>query len=146
MPTGSAMTVGQGAVSTTCGKPNSAPKPAGYTRIRVSVNSAASAEVASLVDRIRLLQIHLLPFTLHDSLTNLGGGLSLLVHGVGVVGLFQANRTLGAVRALEAAMQTIVSHAAVAIAIARLLMQDAGNFGRQFVGVALKRILGVFAP
>ncbi len=68
------------------------------------------------------------------------------MHGIGVVGLFQANRALGAVGALEATMQAVMSHAAIAIAVARLLVQHGGNFRRQFVRVSLKRILGIVAP
>src|ERR1700693_920498 len=75
------------------------------------------------------LQVYLLPFTLHDSLANLGGRLALLVQGIGVIGLFQANRTLSTMGALEAAAQALVSHAAVAIAIAGLLIHDIGNLG-----------------
>src|SRR5438552_5811830 len=100
----------------------------------------------ALVNRRRRLQITLLPFAFHDPLPNLGGSLALLVHGVGVIHLFQANRTLGAMRALEAAVQTVVSHTAIAVAIARLLMQYCGNLGGQLIGMGLEGILGIRSP
>ena len=48
-------------------------------------------------------------------------------------------------RVLEAAVKAIVAHA-VAIAVAGLLMEYVGDLGRQFVGMRLKRILGVRTP
>ena len=66
------------------------------------------------------LQIYLLPITLYDALTNLRSCLSLFVHGIGVIELLQTDRTLGAVGTLETAVQTIVTHAAIAVAIAGL--------------------------
>src|SRR5580704_832105 len=98
------------------------------------------------VDGSRRLQVYLLPLALHDALTNLGGGLSLFVHGVGIVELFQANRTLGPMYALKTAMKTIVSHPTIAVAVAGLLMQHGRDLGRQFVSMTLKRILCVVAP
>jgi hypothetical protein len=92
------------------------------------------------------LQVYLLPFALYDALAYLRGRLSLFIHRVRVVKLLQANRTLGPVDALETAVKTIVPHPAIAVAIAGLLVQDGGNFGRQFVGVTLKRVLSVIAP
>ena len=100
--------------------------------------------VGRLVNRRRRLQINLLPFAFYDPLPNLGGSLALLVHGVGVIHLFQANRTLGAVRTLEAAVQAVVSHTAIAVAITRHLRDGLWNilggligfarFAREFIG------------
>jgi hypothetical protein len=118
---------------------------AGYTRIRMSVNSPRDADRGS-VDGSRGLQVYLLPIALYDALPDLSGCLSLLVHAVGVIQLFQANRALGPVAPLKTAMKTIVAHPAVAVAVAGLLMQNDGNFGRQFVGVTLKRVLRIRAP
>ena len=47
------------------------------------------------------MQVDLLPFTFDNALANLGGSLALFVHGVGVVHLFKANRTLSAVGTLK---------------------------------------------
>jgi len=91
------------------------------------------------------MQIDLLPFALHNPLTDLGWGLFLLVHGIGVVELFQAHGALGAVRALEATMQAVMSHAAIAVAVARLLVQHGGNLRRQFVRVSLKPLMSLYS-
>jgi hypothetical protein len=47
------------------------------------------------------------------------------------------------VSTFKAAVEAIVPLASVAIAVARLLMQNDRNLRRQFVGVRLIRILGV---
>src|SRR5579864_940548 len=85
-----------------------------------------------LVDRGRLLQVDLLPFALDDAGANLSSGLAFLVLQVRVIQLLQAGRALGAVGVFEAAMQAVVPHA-VAIAVARLLMQHVGNLRGQFI-------------
>jgi hypothetical protein len=43
-------------------------------------------------------------------------------------------------------VQTIVAHAAVAEAVARLLVEDFWNFGGELVGVELIFVLGVGTP
>ncbi len=45
-------------------------------------------------------------------------------------------------RAFKAAVQALVSHA-VAVAVARLLVDDTGDLGSQFIGVRLEWILFV---
>jgi hypothetical protein len=99
-----------------------------------------------LVDCSRGLQVYRLPFALYDALTNLRRSLALPGHGVRVVKLFQTNRTLGAVSALEATVQTVVTHPTITVAIAGLLVQHSWNLGGQFVGVALERVLRVLSP
>jgi hypothetical protein len=49
------------------------------------------------------------------------------------------------VSVFKTAVQTVVPHA-IAIAIARLLMQNGRNLGSQFVGVELIRLLTVLTP
>ena len=87
----------------------------------------------------------MLPFAANDALPDLPGRLTDFVLGVRVVKLLQANGTLRAVRVFEATVETFVTHA-VAIAITRLLVEDAFNLGRKFVGVSLVGILGVLPP
>jgi hypothetical protein len=48
-------------------------------------------------------------------------------------------------RVLEAAMQAVVAHA-IAVAIARLLVEHIGNLGCEFISVGLIWILGVGSP
>ena len=62
-----------------------------------------------------------------------------------IVQFLQANVAARAMRVLEATMQAIVSHA-IAITIARLLMQYGWNLGRQFIGMQLIGLLAVIAP
>src|SRR5205807_5273795 len=90
-------------------------------------------------------QVDLLPVAFDDSGANLGGRFPLLALLVRIVELFKASGALRAVGILEAAVQAVVPHA-VAITVARLLMNHVGNLGRQFVGVGLIRVLGVGSP
>src|ERR1019366_7793459 len=101
---------------------------------------------ALLIDAGRCRQIDRLPLAIDDACANLPRRLALLIHGVSVIKLFQTGSALGAVRARKTAMQTFVSHAAVAVAITRLLVDDLGNLRRQFIGMGLIRKLGVVAP
>src|ERR1700757_1748063 len=72
------------------------------------------------------LQIDLLPFALDDGSGDLGRRFALLVLLVGVIELLQAGRALRSMSILEAAVQAVVPHP-IAVAIAGLLMQHAGN-------------------
>ena len=120
------VTIGQGALNITCGKSRTTLNQQGYTRIHVSVNSPHRRSI----DGGCRLQVYLLPFALYDALADLGSRLTLLIHRVGVVELLKTNRALGPVYPLKAAMETIVAHATVAVAIAWLLVQHGGHFGR----------------
>src|SRR5439155_1047024 len=82
----------------------------------------------SLVDRSRGLQVYLLPFAFDDSPANLRRCLMLFVLSIRVINLLQAGGALRSVRVLKATVKTVVAHA-VAIAIARLLMQYGRNPG-----------------
>ena len=101
--------------------------------------------ILSLVDRSRGLQVYLLPFAFDDSPANLRRRLMLLVLGIGVINLLQAGGTLRPVRVLKTTVKAVVAHA-VAIAIARLLMQYGRNPGGKLIRVGLKRVLSVFSP
>src|SRR5256885_14335761 len=92
------------------------------------------------------LQINGLPFSRDNALANLGRGLVLLVHLICVIDLFHAGGTLRPVRAFEATVQALVSHATIAIAVTRLLIDDVRDLRGQLVGVRLERILIVVAP
>src|SRR4029077_11638655 len=70
---------------------------------------------------------------------------TFLVLLVGIVSLFQAGGTAGAVRAFKATMQAVMAHA-VAIAIAGLLVKHRRNLSCQIVGVSLIGRLSVSAP
>ena len=76
---------------------------------------------------------------------NLLGSLALLVHGIRVVELFQTNGALRTVCIFEAAVQTVMPHT-VAVAVARLLVQDRGNLGRQLIGMGLERSTERWVP
>src|SRR5579863_7363605 len=91
------------------------------------------------------LQINLLPVALDDASPDLRRRLALLVLLIRVVELLQAGRALRTMRILKAAMQAIVPHA-VAIAVARLLMQHIRNLRRELISVGLKSVLRVRAP
>ena len=73
------------------------------------------------------------------------GCLACLVLRIRVIQFFQANIALCPVRILKAAVQTVVPHA-VAVAVARLLVHNIGDFFRQFIGVRLEIILGIVPP
>ena len=65
---------------------------------------------------------------------NLGRGLALLRLLVGVDGFLHAGGAGRSVRSFKAAMQAVVSHHPVAMAVAGLLMQYGGNLCRHLVG------------
>ena len=91
------------------------------------------------------LEIDLLPFSGNDSLTNLCCGLVLLGHLIRIIEFSEANGALRAVGAFKATVQALVSHA-VAITVARLLINYALDFGRQFISVRLIWKLVVSSP
>src|SRR3954468_1440136 len=97
------------------------------------------------VDCRRRQQVDLFPLTFNDSRPYLGRSFTLLPLLVGVVQLFETGRALSSVGILKAAVETIVAHA-VAIAVARLLMEHGRYLRSEFVGVCLIRVLGVSAP
>src|SRR5208337_4621845 len=101
---------------------------------------------ASLVNAGRCLQVDQLPVALDDPGANLPRRLALLVHGVSVIKFFQAGSALCAVGAGKAAVQAGVPHAAVAVAVTRLLVNHLWNLRRQFIGMRLIRKLRVRAP
>ena len=92
------------------------------------------------INRGRHLQIDLLPFARDDALADLLRGLSFLVHQIAVVKLFEAGAAVGGVGTFKATVQALVA-LAIAIAVARLLIDGVGDPGRQFVGMGLKRVL-----
>jgi len=98
-----------------------------------------------LVGRGRRFQIYLPPLALHNSLTNLGCSLTLLLLRVGVVQLLQTDVAARAMRVLEAAMQAVMSHS-IAVAIAGLLMQHCRYLRSQIVRVRLIGKLGILSP
>src|SRR5439155_11509422 len=69
----------------------------------------------------------------------------LFVLSIRVINLLQEGGALRSVRVLKATVKTVVAHA-VAIAVARLLMQYGRNPGGKVVCMSLKRILSVFSP
>lgn len=75
------------------------------------------------------LQIDLLPLATDDALADLGGCFALFRLLVGIVKLFQADVALGAMRTFKAAVQAVVPHAPVAVAVTGLLMDDVRNLG-----------------
>src|SRR5207245_9527301 len=80
-----------------------------------------------------LFEIYILPFTALDACANLcrrSPQLSLLI---GINRLLHAGRTGRSVRPLKAAMQAVVPHHPVAMAIAGLLMQDSRDCLRHLV-------------
>jgi len=108
-------------------------------------NFCLATRDSGLVHRRGCDEIDLLPFSLDDSGANLSGRFAFLMLLVGVVELLQASRALRSVGALKAAMQAVVAHA-VAISVARLLVQDVGNLRGELVGVRLVRILRISSP
>src|SRR6202022_683463 len=100
---------------------------------------------ALLINAGSRVQIDQLPVTLDNSCTNLPRRLALLMHGVSVIKLFEAGSALRAVRSRKAAMQTVVSHTAVTVAITRLLVDHLRNLRRQFVSMRLIQKLRVIA-
>jgi hypothetical protein len=98
-----------------------------------------------LVDLCRSLQIDVLPFSLDDPGTNLRGSFAFLMLDVRVVQLFQASPALRSVRAFEAAMQAVMTHA-IAIAVTGLLMKNDRDLRSQLIGMRLVGILRVGAP
>ena len=101
--------------------------------------------ILSLVDRSRGLQVYLLPFAFDDSPANLRRCLMLFVLSIRVINLLQAGGALRSVRVLKATVKTVVAHA-VAIAIARLLMQYGRNPGGKLIRVSLEWILSILSP
>src|ERR1035438_1854637 len=91
--------------------------------------SGLGTRVSGLVHRCGRHQVDLLPFALDNPGANLRGSLALLVFLIGVIKLLQTGRALSAVSILKAAVQAVVAHS-IAVAIARLLMQDVGKIGR----------------
>lgn len=81
-----------------------------------------------------LHQINGLPFSALDPGANLCWGLTLLGLFIGIDRLLHAGRADCPMAAFEAAMQTVVSHRPVAMAIARLLVEYAGDLGCHFIG------------
>src|SRR5580698_4639321 len=98
-----------------------------------------------LVDRRRRFQVHLPPVSGNDSFADLDGRLALFMLRVRIIQLFQANVATRPVSSFKTTVQAVVSHA-IAIAIARLLMQSGRDLSRQFVGVDLIRLLAIGAP
>src|SRR2546425_5794002 len=98
------------------------------------------------VDAGGCLQINLLPIAFDNSRADLPRRLALLVHCVAVVKLLQTSAALRAVSAREAAVQAVVSHAAIAVAIAGLLMDHLRNLRRQLISMSLIWELGVLSP
>src|SRR5207248_2611105 len=98
-----------------------------------------------LVHRSRGLQVYLLPFAFDDSPANLRRCLMLFVLSIRVINLLQAGGALRSVRVLKATVKTVVAHA-VAIAIARLLMQYGRNPGGKLIRVSLEWILSILSP
>src|SRR5262245_24203331 len=70
----------------------------------------------------------------------------LLGHLICVIDLFHAGRALRSVSSFEASVQALVSHAAIAIAIAWQLMDQVGDLCRNLIGMRLKWILVVRPP
>jgi hypothetical protein len=87
-----------------------------------------------------LIQIDILPLTTLDPRTNLCRCLPLLRLLVGVDRLLHARRTSRPVGSLKAAMQTVVPHYLVTVAVAGLLMQHRGNRFGHFVSSHLVRM------
>ena len=69
----------------------------------------------------------------------------LFVLSIRVINLLQAGGALRSVRVLKATVKTVVAHA-VAIAIARLLMQYGRNPGGKLIRVSLEWILSILSP
>ena len=81
----------------------------------------------------RLCDVDALPVAALDALANLRGGSAQLGFLVGVGRLAEAGGACGAVRALEAAVEAVVSERAVAVAVTGLLEKHAGDARRHFV-------------
>ncbi len=98
------------------------------------------------IDGGGIIQIDQLPIALDNARANLPRRLALLIHRVSVIKLFEAGSTLGAMRAGEATVQALVSHAAVTVAVAGLLVEHLWNLCREFISVRLIRKLRIRAP
>ena len=85
-------------------------------------------------------EIHVLPFAANDAFANLRGRPTFACLLVGVKIFTDANLAAGAVFAGETIQQAAVALAAVAMAIARLLIKNFLNAGRDGVGVLHERI------
>jgi len=75
-----------------------------------------------------------LPFAAFDAGTDLAWGLAFFRLLVGVDGFFHAGGAGSAVGTFKAAMQAVVSHRSIAMAVAGLLMQDFGDLCCHLVG------------
>src|SRR5438128_8136580 len=95
----------------------------------LEVRSKSVSYSCELLDGGCGFQINTLPLTSHDSLANLLRSFLLFGHQVAVVQLLHAGGAVAAVLALEAAVQALVAVSAIAVAIARLLVDDLGDFG-----------------
>src|ERR1700692_2203156 len=79
--------------------------------------------------------VHGLPFALNDSRAGLCGSFSFLGLFVGMKILADAGLATGAMLANEAIKKTFVALAAIAMAIARLLVENFFRVGREGVGI-----------
>ena len=70
-----------------------------------------------------------------DPLSYLCGRHAVLMHFIGLQGFAHADGALRGVRVLKAAMQALVSHVHVAIAVARKLRERIGNLLGHFVSI-----------
>src|ERR1700686_2955327 len=89
------------------------------------------------VDGGGIVQVDQFPIALDNARANLSCRLALLIHRIGVIKLFETGLTLGAMRTGEATVQALVSHAAVTVAVAGLLVEHLGNLCREFISVHL---------
>ena len=97
-----------------------------------------------LSNRRRALQVNLLPLALDDASADLGRCFSPLVLQIGIVKLLQASGAFGSMRTFKAAVQALMA-GTVAVAIAGLLMNNAGNLRSQLIGVRLIGKLSIVA-
>jgi hypothetical protein len=79
-------------------------------------------------------EIDVLPFAALDAGADLAGSLALLGLLVGVYRFLHAGRARCAVSSFKAAVEAVVSHCPVAVAVAGLLVQDFGDLCRHLVG------------
>ena len=79
--------------------------------------------------------VHGLPFALYDSRADLRGSVSLAGLFVRIQIFADANSATGAVFADEAIEKAFVALAAIAMAVARLLVQNFFDMGREGVGI-----------
>ena len=75
------------------------------------------------VDRCGSFQVHLTPVALHDPFANLGSSLALLVLGIRIIQLLQADVATGAVSIFKATVEAVVAHP-IAVTVTRLLVQN----------------------